>query len=137
MIKQATGEDAARIIGINDDELLKCFTGDRGEIIQFLVAAVDAENSNIKVWINDDNGKVNAYVVAINNCFKPIADYVFIPYAYSKAGHEVTELLLGEVIKWGIELNARAVQMVTAHKELFEKYGFKESNQIIMELTIG
>jgi len=135
MIKRATVEDVARLIGINDT-IIECFAGDRGEVIQFLCQCLEQENPNVAVWINDDNG-INAYIVAINNVQPPVADYVFIPYAYCKAGSAIGTEIFRAVTEWARELGARAIQMATKLPEHFARYGFKESEFKLMEFDLN
>ncbi len=128
-----TIEEVAKLLGVQDD-VGEYFPCGRGEWVQWLVS--QADNERFAIWANfDEAGKIDSYIVALDNIEPPISDSLFIPYAWSVLGQEQNEQVLAEVVKWGKERGAKRIRAMAVDPEKLEKYGFSKRAEI-MELEI-
>lgn len=135
---RAQSTDIPRLLPIKDDNLTNSFSGDRGEIIQFLVQALEESSDRLAVWmIAADNKQIIGYLIAFNSVIRPVARHVLIAHAYSKGGNSVTEELLKVAKDWALECGADKIQMATRHPEHFVIYGFKVCDETLMEIDCG
>ena len=136
-IFRAQSTDISRLLLIVDDNLTNSFSGNRGEIIQFLVQALEQEEERVAVWMAENDDKhIIGYVIAFNSVVPPAARHVLIAHAYSKGGSDTTQELLKVVRDWALECGADKIQMATRYPEHFMIYGFKECPEVLMEIEI-
>ena len=123
---------------IADDNLTGSFSGSRGEIIQFLVQALEESSDRLAVWMIAGNDRqIIGYLIAFNSVIRPVARHVLIAHAYSKGGNGATQELLKVVRDWALECGADKIQMATKYPEHFVIYGFKTCDEVLMEIDCG
>jgi hypothetical protein len=131
---RAKSTDIPKLLPLTDDGMTAQFAGERGEIIQFLIQNIDSGGNGIAVWIaQDDDNKVIGYIIAFNSVVSPIATHAMIAHIYSQHDTDLINNLIGVVGKWAIEIGADKIQIATRIPELFARFGFKSSDEIIME----
>jgi len=121
-------KDITQILSLQDDHLEKQIPCDKGEWVQWLVQNI--ENDRIGIWtIKDDNeGRVKAYVVAVDAMNPPISDSVVILYSsvYSSIGEEGNQEVMEKIKEWSRERGAKKITIQTWYPRIMSTYGFVE-----------
>lgn len=128
-----SAEDLIKLHYTEDDvEVKSSFS--RNEWIQWLMSFI--ENPALVVFGNVDDKKITSYLVAYNSVDPPISDHVFIIYFWPDASEEVNKKYINEVRKWAKAIGAKSIEMATSEPRSFYKYGFSESQEVMVELKV-
>jgi hypothetical protein len=117
-------DDSEDIIGI-----------DRDQWIQWLVS--QSMNGGMRIWAHtNDEGDLTSYIVAYDCVDAPVADHVYIVYFWMDRNREVNLELLERVKDWAKSVGAKTLQTSTVEPEDFQRYGFLQSPERIVEVKV-
>lgn len=114
-----------------DDDIDQYFSGERGDIVQWIVSHI--ANPKIRVWANYDmDGEIDSYLIVQNGIAPPISNAVQAIYIWSPVSTEITTKLVNNMKEWQREIGATSIRAITTHSpELFERYGFKSIATVV------
>jgi len=125
MIKQIkTIQEMTKILVTNDKLLEKTIPCSKGEWVQWLCQEI--ENPRIVVFADFENGKINAYVVILNNVMPPVFDAVSVLYLWSPSNHKTTRALIERSKEFAIKIGAirGVISVPTDHTDKYiETFG--------------
>jgi hypothetical protein len=111
---------------VNIEKLMGCTTG---EWVQVLMQNIDNDN-----WFMRCNttsaGRVNGYIVAINNVHPPIFDSVNILLFVSSGEFKINIAIRDELNKWAKEKQAKCIIFACKNVDTFVKYGANKTAEL-------